>query len=74
LEFSVADAGTTRQKIEKTEFVQVTIILYKWAVKRRILTEFLYEFPIKVGWDDRIVILGTLMNLLNNYYLGYYFY
>ena len=73
--FSVADTGTTRQKFEKTEFVQVTIILYKEAVKRRILTEFLYEFPKKVGWDDRIVFYfaghGQTEELTNGVKKGY---
>ena len=54
LEFAVNDAKAITEKLKKTGFDHITVILDKEATQRRILTELFHELPEKVGCNDRL--------------------
>ena len=55
LEFAVADAHAVKNRLQKTGFDEITIIMDQAATQRRILSELFHELPQKVGRNDRVL-------------------
>ncbi|MDZ7697818.1 MAG: caspase family protein [Deltaproteobacteria bacterium] len=54
LEFAVNDAMAVSEKLKKSGFDEIIVILDKEATQRRILTELFHRLPEKVGRNDRL--------------------
>ena len=55
LEFAVADANAVKNRLQKTGFDVITVIMDQDATQRRILSELFHELPQKVGRNDRVL-------------------
>ncbi|MDX1707829.1 MAG: caspase family protein, partial [Desulfobacterales bacterium] len=55
LEFAVADANAVKNRLQKTGFDDITVIMDQDATQRRILSELFHVLPQKVGRNDRVL-------------------